>query len=204
MSDLIESSDLSSRKASDQGNRSSSCDERLYSNPVSRRGFGIRTSGKSASSTTTGNTGMTVWQAMLSVLCTPAEAEQTTRNSVALYASPPVKSKSSGKASQHSKTPCSVVFSSIERASPRTLWVSWHEATIGRYSEQRWVRCVSRNRGICALSGAPIRRGDSIYRPSTRSAMKPCNIGAMILETSVDAHLSQLANLAFNRDWGND
>ncbi|CAE6906575.1 hypothetical protein R69608_03249 [Paraburkholderia nemoris] len=146
-------------------------------------------------SSTSETNDLSIWQATLSILRTFGDNE--IHPALRLFEDRGLLRDGSGT----DATPCpkrksmlaSVVFSHIERAGPKAIWVSWHEATLGRYSEQRWVLCVSRNRGICALSGKPIRRGDIVYRPSSRVAVKPCNMQTMIIGTSVESHLAHLA-----------
>lgn len=79
----------------------------------------------------------------------------------------------------------SVVFSCIEREAGGALLVSWHDATVGNYSDQRWTRQISRACGTCALTGAEIARGVAVFKPLSRSAK---NAGAMILEASVSEY----------------
>jgi hypothetical protein len=197
MSDLIKPSDPASRKARVQTRLSGTSDALLYGNAVTRKTSAMRAQAEFSATTDAESDGMAVWRAMLSILRMFRDDETATSKNICMYATAsPCAPKSISSSGQRCKNVCcSVIFSSIERAGPGRLLVSWHEATIGKYSEQRWLRCVSRSRGVCALSGKPVRRGDIVYRPSTRSALKPVNIGAMILETSIDAHLSAVTKL---------
>jgi hypothetical protein len=56
----------------------------------------------------------------------------------------------------------------VERDSPTVLIVRWNDATLGHYGAQAWKEGYARGRGICALTGAVIRRGDKVYRPRER------------------------------------
>lgn len=84
----------------------------------------------------------------------------------------------------------SVVFSCIERQGNGALLVSWHDATAGHCSDQRWTRRLARVRGTCALTGKYIAQGMPIFKPTSRNAL---NAGAMFLEASIDEYFSQHA-----------
>jgi hypothetical protein len=73
----------------------------------------------------------------------------------------------------------------IERISPTRLVVCWCDATTGRYGEQSWKLGAARNKSVCALSGATIRRGDKVYRPYSRGQKKPVNADQSILASVV-------------------
>jgi hypothetical protein len=73
----------------------------------------------------------------------------------------------------------------IERLSPTRVVVCWCDATTGRYGEQPWKLGAARNKSVCALSGATIRRGDKVYRPYTRGQRKPVNADQSILASMV-------------------
>jgi hypothetical protein len=74
----------------------------------------------------------------------------------------------------------------IERISATRLVVCWCDATTGRYGEQPWKLGAARNRSVCALSGATIRRGDKVYRPWSRGQKKPVNANQSILASVVE------------------
>lgn len=76
----------------------------------------------------------------------------------------------------------------VERTGPRTVSVSWCDPLSGHYGCQSWRVSLARRHGSCVLSGDPIRRGDSVYQPSSRSS-RPSNAGAMISASRVDAAL---------------
>ncbi|MGF6758078.1 hypothetical protein P3T16_005499 [Paraburkholderia sp. GAS42] len=65
--------------------------------------------------------------------------------------------------------------------------MDWADATLGHYGEQLWSLGVARRKAICALSGEPIKRGDSIYRPRHMGGKAPSNATAMILASFLDA-----------------
>ncbi|WP_144148991.1 DUF3331 domain-containing protein [Paraburkholderia sp. BCC1884] len=73
----------------------------------------------------------------------------------------------------------------IERLSESSIAVLWQDATRCRYVDQVWISCRARVKGRCAVSGAPIRRDDAIYKPRVRSAV-PANAGAMILASVIE------------------
>ncbi|MDR5740695.1 MULTISPECIES: DUF3331 domain-containing protein [unclassified Caballeronia] len=75
----------------------------------------------------------------------------------------------------------SVSIRLLERLSESTLALSWHDPTSFNYSEQVWALCTARKRGVCALSGQTIRRGQPVYRPRRVGSSVPLNSGAMIL-----------------------
>lgn len=61
-----------------------------------------------------------------------------------------------------------VHLSIVETWSDNLVSVSWSDPTGGRYSEQPWRLFIARKCGVCALTGAAIRRGDRVYRPLSR------------------------------------
>jgi hypothetical protein len=74
----------------------------------------------------------------------------------------------------------------VERLSPKCVSIRWLEATAGNYREQRWVRRISTTRGICALSGTQIYRGEYVYGPSSTLEYIPNNRTAMILAKIIE------------------
>ncbi|MBN3852184.1 MULTISPECIES: DUF3331 domain-containing protein [unclassified Paraburkholderia] len=66
--------------------------------------------------------------------------------------------------------------------------VSWSDPTSGHYTEQLWRLCIARKRGICALTGSDIQRGDKIYRPFSRGAA-PGNANWAVLASALDVDL---------------
>ncbi|WP_118180114.1 DUF3331 domain-containing protein [Paraburkholderia phosphatilytica] len=60
------------------------------------------------------------------------------------------------------------VIGEFERVDSRTVLLTWHDATRGRFTEQRWRLAAAPTNGQCALSGRPIRRGDRVFRAQYR------------------------------------
>jgi hypothetical protein len=78
-------------------------------------------------------------------------------------------------------------ISDVERRSRATVAIDWADSTFGHYGEQVWSLGIARRKAVCALSGAPINRGDSIYRPRLIGGRVPLNSAAMILASFLDA-----------------
>ena len=72
----------------------------------------------------------------------------------------------------------------LERLSANTIIVLWQDATRCHYNDQTWIRCRARARGVCALGGEIIRRGDIVYKPRARRHTV-ANGHAMILASEV-------------------
>lgn len=72
----------------------------------------------------------------------------------------------------------------VETWSENLVSVSWSDPTSGRYSEQPWRLCIARKGGVCALTGASIRRGDRVYRPLSRKLMA-MNAGWIVLASAL-------------------
>ncbi|GAB2894872.1 hypothetical protein GCM10027093_32820 [Paraburkholderia jirisanensis] len=74
----------------------------------------------------------------------------------------------------------------IDRPSSNTVTIAWRDATRGSYGDQLWRRIRARSHGVCAISGAFILRGESVFSPWP--ARPPsANAGAMILASLLDA-----------------
>ncbi|HEY2020231.1 DUF3331 domain-containing protein [Paraburkholderia sp.] len=74
----------------------------------------------------------------------------------------------------------------VERTTSSTAVISWRDSTRCCYGDQAWHLWRARTDGVCAMSGHRIRPGDAVYKPrACRPA--PCNAGAMILASAVDA-----------------
>jgi Domain of unknown function (DUF3331) len=82
----------------------------------------------------------------------------------------------------------------IERPSSATAIIYWSDAGTCHYGYQGWRVTTATGDGVCALSGEPIHRGDSVYRPSQRDP-KPQNAAAMILSSSMPANEEAEADL---------
>jgi Domain of unknown function (DUF3331) len=74
----------------------------------------------------------------------------------------------------------------VERTTSSTVAIAWGDSTRCFYGEQKWRAATARISGVCALSGAPIKRGDRIFHPQ-RSKPVPVNARAMILEAALNA-----------------
>lgn len=77
----------------------------------------------------------------------------------------------------------------VERLSEITAAVTWHDPTLCNYESQIWRVGLARVAGQCALSGARIIAGESIYRPIGQ----PANAGAMIRTAVIDRALERIA-----------
>lgn len=73
----------------------------------------------------------------------------------------------------------------LDRISAKIVVVYWCDATSCRYGDQLWRIGVARRRGRCALSGAPIKAGDAVYRPR-QGRPAPVNARAMMLASEVE------------------
>jgi hypothetical protein len=77
-------------------------------------------------------------------------------------------------------------ISIIERLSSVTLSVCWSDSTTGYFGEQVWRMGLAHDRSFCALSGMPIKIGDSVFRPWVSETRAPANSHRMILASCVD------------------
>ena len=73
-----------------------------------------------------------------------------------------------------------------DRPSHITATLTWCDSTSCRYGDQIWRLMIAKRRGICAISGEVIYRGDRIYRPIV-SSLKPVNAAAMILACHIES-----------------
>jgi hypothetical protein len=90
-----------------------------------------------------------------------------------------------------SKLPTSSLVSVVEELSLTTISVRWSDPCMGRYDSQIWGIASAPSDGVCALSGKPIRRGDSIFRPRVSRAYTPVNRHGMILASAVACSLEE-------------
>jgi Domain of unknown function (DUF3331) len=74
----------------------------------------------------------------------------------------------------------------VERFSAKSVSITWRDATAANYCEQLWIRRIARSNGVCALTGAAIVRGDAVYSPAGRTAMRPANCAQMVLATVLE------------------
>ena len=84
---------------------------------------------------------------------------------------------------------------SIEWQTDTTLLVSWSDATRGSYLDQTWRAGYARVRGVCALSGMSVERGDAVFRPFHRGAAPPSNAFDMILASVLTGYREGLVGL---------
>lgn len=77
----------------------------------------------------------------------------------------------------------------VETWSENLVSVSWSDPTSGRCSEQPWRLCIARKSGVCALTGASIRRGDRVYRPFSRKLMA-MKAGWVVLASALEPAIS--------------
>ena len=108
-----------------------------------------------------------VWQRILDDFYSISRFEKTSRGpfqqcAVRVKYGRPTRSASCNK---ESRTWNSDGITNVERRSRSTVVMNWTDATLGHYGEQLWSRSVARRKAVCALSGEPIKRGDSIYKP---------------------------------------
>lgn len=69
----------------------------------------------------------------------------------------------------------------VERFTAKSVSITWRDATAANYCEQLWIRRIARSHGVCALTGEAIVRGDAVYSPAGRTAMRPANCAQMVL-----------------------
>ncbi|WP_259295166.1 DUF3331 domain-containing protein [Paraburkholderia sp. DHOC27] len=74
----------------------------------------------------------------------------------------------------------------VERFTAKSISITWRDATAANYSEQLWIRRIARSHGVCALTGASIVRGDAVYSPAGRTAMRPANCAQMVLASVLE------------------
>jgi len=76
-------------------------------------------------------------------------------------------------------------ISIIEWLSSVTLSVCWSDSTTGYFGDQVWRMGLAHGRSFCALSGMPIKIGDSVFRPWVSETRAPANSHRMILASCV-------------------
>ena len=74
----------------------------------------------------------------------------------------------------------------VDRCSLTTAFVEWCDPTKCRYGSQLWRASKSKRVGICALTGAAVKVGDAIYKPSS-GVNVPNNSSAMIRAEFIEA-----------------
>lgn len=80
----------------------------------------------------------------------------------------------------------SAVVTFVERFTPKSVSITWRDATAANYCEQLWIRRIARSQGVCALTGAAIVRGDAVYGPASRTSVRPTNCAQMVLADALD------------------
>lgn len=76
-------------------------------------------------------------------------------------------------------------ISIIEQLSSVTLSICWSDSTTGYFGEQVWRMGLAHGQSFCALSGMPIKIGDSVFRPWVSETRAPANSHRMILASCV-------------------
>jgi hypothetical protein len=74
----------------------------------------------------------------------------------------------------------------VEWTSSSTVTIAWRDATSCSYGAQIWLVANAKVSGVCAMSGARIKRGDRIFHPR-HSNPAPVNATAMILASAIAA-----------------
>ncbi|MPW16419.1 DUF3331 domain-containing protein [Paraburkholderia sp. CNPSo 3157] len=92
------------------------------------------------------------------------------------------RARSQAASDEHS----AAVITFVERFGAKSVSITWRDSTAGRYTEQLWVRRIARSRGVCALTGEEIVRGDAVYGPFSRPSSRPRNMSEMILAKLLD------------------
>ena len=82
----------------------------------------------------------------------------------------------------------------VERLSPLTAAITWHDPTMCNYESQTWRTGVAKGTGRCAITGDPISPGDEIYRPIDRRPVA-ANALAMVRACAVKEALGELDGL---------
>jgi len=76
-------------------------------------------------------------------------------------------------------------ISIVEQLSPVTISDCWSDPTTGYFGEQVWRMGLTHVQSFCALSGMPIKIGDSVFRPSASETRAPANSHRMILASCI-------------------
>jgi hypothetical protein len=107
--------------------------------------------------------------------------ESVDQNDETVTETPPEKNRQlDAAASRASGYGRNAVVTFVERIDAKSVSLSWRDSTGGNYREQRWVLRAARTRGVCALTGRAIVRGDNIYHPVSGSRGAPSNLAQMI------------------------
>ncbi|WCM18356.1 DUF3331 domain-containing protein [Paraburkholderia bryophila] len=79
----------------------------------------------------------------------------------------------------------------VESRSSKSLKVCWSDACSGRYGDQIWAIGVARKAAHCVLTGSPIRRGDTVFRPRVYKSYLPSNRDRMILASVLATYCAE-------------
>lgn len=74
----------------------------------------------------------------------------------------------------------------LDKPTSTTATVAWLDSTSCHYGDQMWSLRTARIDGICALTGAPVSKGDTVYQPRSYG-FRPCNAEEMILSAALVA-----------------
>jgi hypothetical protein len=72
----------------------------------------------------------------------------------------------------------------LDKPTSTTATVAWWDSTSCHYGDQMWSMRTARVDGVCALTGAPVRKGDAVYQPRAYG-FRPCNAEEMILSSAL-------------------
>jgi hypothetical protein len=89
-------------------------------------------------------------------------------------------------------SPAHIKVQVVERLTETTISVTWHDSTSVNYMEQLWLLGSAHRAGICSLTGAPISRGQRVYRPRRNGKRPALNQDAMILSEMTSAACTQV------------
>jgi hypothetical protein len=81
--------------------------------------------------------------------------------------------------------PSPLHVSVVEKLSSTTISIRWSDPCLGHYANQIWGIGLAQADAVCVLSGKPIHRGDSIFRPRVHRSHTPLNRHRMILASAV-------------------
>ncbi|MEM5365304.1 DUF3331 domain-containing protein [Paraburkholderia azotifigens] len=90
---------------------------------------------------------------------------------------------------QNERSPSHI--SIVEKLSSTTISIRWSDPCLGHYANQIWGIGLARADAICVLSGKPIRRGDSVFRPRAYRSQVPVNHHRMMLASAVSGYLQR-------------
>jgi hypothetical protein len=154
------------------------------------KGYDVSTTRTAVNSAATLSNVMDPWSSMISRLKgdgsgrSPHGAEkpsQTMRQARRESAASAHRSGTAERAHTPATRPKSTRVTFVERFTAKSISITWRDSTAANYSEQLWIRRIARSNGVCALTGAPIVRGDAVYGPAGRTSVRPANCAQMVL-----------------------